>query len=134
MKSDLVLVDTSLWIHFLRGSSAAVQSGLVPLIKADRVATADIVVMELLRGAKSQKHYDALQKDLAALHSLDISKKVWERAAKLAFALRNKGVNVPLTDTVIAAIAVEYGCLLLHDDRHYEMISEVTALRAERMG
>jgi len=131
MTSDIVLVDTTIWIHFLRGTDIKFQERLVPLIMADRAATTPVVIMEILRGAKSQKEYDKLSKDLAALRCLDLSPKVWERACKLAYTLRHKGINAPLTDTLIAAVAQEFNVLLLHDDRHYEMIASATQLRHE---
>jgi len=133
MKNEIVLVDTTIWIHFLRGAGAALQERLTPLIGADRLATAPVVVMEVLRGARSQKDYDRLEKDFSALRQFDTSVKVWERACRLAYALRKKGANVPLTDTLIAAIAQEHDALLLHDDRHYEMIAAIASLRHEQL-
>jgi predicted nucleic acid-binding protein len=99
----------------------------------DRVATTPVVIMELLRGAKTQKEYDGLSKDLAALRSFDLTAKVWERAGKLAYTLRHKGVNAPLADTLIAAVAQECNALLLHDDRHYEMMASVVQLKHESL-
>lgn len=133
MTSDIFLVDTTIWIHFLRGTDVKFQECLVPLIMTDRAATTPVVVMEILRGAKSQKDYDKLSKDLAALRTFDLSPKVWERACKLGYTLRHKGINAPLTDTLIAAVAQEYDAILLHDDRHYEMIGSVIHLRHESL-
>ncbi len=133
MTSDIVLVDTTIWIHFLRGTDVKFRERLVPLIMTDRVATTPVVIMEILRGAKSQKEYDKFSKDLAALRSFDLSTKVWERACKLAYTLRHKGINAPLTDTLIAAVAQEFNVLLLHDDRHYEMIGSVVQLHHESL-
>jgi predicted nucleic acid-binding protein len=98
---------------------------------ADRVATTPVIIMEILVGAKSEKEYDKLSKDLAALRCFDASDKLWQRACKLGYTLRQKGINVPLTDTLIAAIAIENNALLLHNDRHYEMIASITALKHE---
>lgn len=133
MTSDLVLVDTTIWIHFLRGTDVKFRERLVPLIMTDRAATTPVVVMEILRGAKSQKEYDNLSKDLAALRTFDLSPKVWERACKLGYTLRHKGINTPLTDTLIAAVAQEYNATLLHDDRHYEMIGSAVHLHHESL-
>jgi predicted nucleic acid-binding protein len=133
MTNDIVLVDTTVWIHFLRGAGTQFQERLVPLIMTDRVATTPVVIMEILRGAKSQKEYDKLSKDLAALRSFELSAKVWERACKLGYTLRQKGINTPLADTLIAAVAQEYNALLLHDDRHYEMIASITHLKHESL-
>ncbi len=131
MTNELILADTTVWIHFLRGSGIQFQERIVPLIMADKLATAPIVIMEILRGAKSQKDYDKLSKDLAALRCFDLSAKVWERACKLGYTLRHKGLNAPLTDTLIAAVAQEYNAHLLHDDRHFEMIASISPLKHE---
>jgi predicted nucleic acid-binding protein len=131
MTNDIVLADTTVWIHFLRGSGIQFQNRMVPLIMADKLAITPVIIMEILRGAKSQKEYDKLNQDLAALRRFDISARVWERACKLGYMLRQKGINIPLTDTLIVAIAQENNALLLHDDRHYEMIAAVTPLKHE---
>ena len=131
MTNELILADTTVWIHFLRGSGVQFQECIVPLIMADKLATTPIVIMEILRGAKSQKEYDKLSDDLAALRCFDISAKVWERASKLGYTLRHKGLNAPLTDTLIAAVAQEHSVCLLHDDRHFEMIASISPFKHE---
>ena len=131
MTNELILADTTIWIHFLRGSGIQFQERIVPLIMADRLATTPIVILEILRGAKSQKEYDKLNKDLSALRCFDLSAKVWERACKLGYTLRHKGINAPLTDTLIAAVAQEYDMCILHDDRHFEMIASISPLKHE---
>ncbi len=131
MTNDLILADTSVWIHFLRGSGVQFQERIVPLLMADKLVTTPVVVMEILRGAKSQRDFDKLSKDLAALRYVDVSAKVWERANKLGYTLRHKGLNVPLTDTIIAAVAQEHNVRLLHDDRHFELIASISPLKHE---
>lgn len=131
MTNDPILADTSVWIHFLRGSGVQYQERIVPLLMADKLVTTPIVIMEILRGAKSQRDYDKLSKDLAALRCFDLTEKVWERACKLGYTLRHKGLNAPLTDTLIAAVAQEYNVRLLHDDRHFEMIAAISPLKHE---
>lgn len=131
MTNELILADTSVWIPFLRGSGIQFQERIVPLIMGDKLVTTPIVIMEILRGAKSQREYDKLSKDLAALRCFDVSAKVWERASKLGYTLRNKGLNAPLTDTLITAVAQEHNVRLLHDDRHFEMIASISPLKHE---
>ena len=131
MTNDIILTDTSIWIAFLRGSSAELQERLVPLILADRLATTPVIIMEILVGAKSEKEYDKLSKDFAALRCFDVSLTLWQCAAKLGYTLRQQGINVPLTDTLIAAVALKNNALLLHNDRHYEIIASITDLKHE---
>ena len=131
MTNEIVLADTSIWIHFLRGSGEHYHKRLVPLLMADRLAITPVIVMEILAGAKSPKEYDKLNADLAALHCFEFTPRLWQRAHKLAYTLRHKGINVPLTDTLIASVALENDLLLLHDDRHYELIAAVAPLKQE---
>ena len=131
MTSELILADTTIWVHFLRGSGVKFQERLVPLLLSDRLVTTPVIIMEILRGAKSSKEYDKLDRDLAALRCLEITAKVWERSYRLAFTLRQHGINVPLTDTLIAATTQEYKTRLLHDDRHYTMIATASTLHHE---
>jgi predicted nucleic acid-binding protein len=133
MKDEIILVDTTVWIHFLRGSSTVIGERLVPLIVSDRLATSPVIIMEILRGSKSQKEYDKLHEDLCALRCFETSQVIWDRACNLAYTLRKKGLNVPLTDTLIAALAIGNNAVLLHDDKHYEMIASVEQLRQERI-
>ncbi len=131
MTNEIILADTSVWIPFLRGSGVQFQERLVPLIMADRLATTPVIIMEILTGAKSEKEYDKLNKDLAALRCFDVSGKQWQSACKLGYTVRHKGISVPLTDTLIASVALENNALLLHNDRHYEMIASITSLKHE---
>ena len=80
MTNEIILVDTSVWIHFLRGDGVHFRERLVPLIMADRLATTQLIIMEILVGAKSEKEYDKLSKDLVALRCFDVSAKLWQRA------------------------------------------------------
>jgi predicted nucleic acid-binding protein len=131
MTNEIIIADTSVWIPFLRGSGVQFQERLVPLIMADRLATTPVIIMEILIGAKSENEFSKLSKDLAALRCFDVSAKLWQSASKLGHTLRQKAISVPLTDTLIAAVAIENNALLLHNDRHYEMIASMTALKHE---
>lgn len=133
MKDDLVLADTTVWVHYLRGSSPEVKDRLVPLILENRLATADIIIMELLRGANSKKSFQILHDDLVALPRLVMDASTWDLAWKSGYQLRKTGVNVPLADILIAANAVQHGCLLLHSDKHFSMLPDTLKLRQEML-
>jgi predicted nucleic acid-binding protein len=131
MKCDVILADTTVWVHFLRGDNLAAKDRLTPLILEDRLCTADIIIMEILRGARSDKGYEALYNDLTVLPRLPMEGAVWERAWKTGCLLKKKGINAPLADILIASLAVEHSCLLLHDDRHFSLMSKAVDLKEE---
>ncbi|MDI6711394.1 MAG: PIN domain nuclease [Bacillota bacterium] len=120
------LVDTSVWILGLRRDGpAAVREWLRDALRKEAVVIAPVIMLELLVGAPSEERYRALREELRALPQLEIDGRVWDKASWMAFMLRRRGVTVPTMDTLIAALALVNGCLLVHRDHHYEMAREV---------
>ena len=103
------------------------------LILKERAAVCEIVTLEVLRGVRSQKEYGQLYADFAALPTLRLTDIVWERSYKVGFKLRRAGINVPLTDILIATVASHYNCPLLHRDKHFPLIKGVINLKEKGM-
>ncbi len=57
----------------------------------------------------------------------------FERAADIYRSLRRKGITIrkPI-DCMIAAVAIENGLLLLHNDRDFDELARHTALKTLR--
>ncbi|MDN5344833.1 MAG: hypothetical protein PWQ18_945 [Clostridia bacterium] len=117
------LVDTSTWIEALhrRGNQVA-REWLKASLLQEEVAIVPPVKAEILSGAINEKQFNRLQRELDAVAMLDRQDEVWEKAARLNFALRRQGLNLPLIDVLIASSALLHGYILVHHDRHYEMI------------
>ena len=134
MKTELFLIDTSVWITVLKKNPPEVMKERIEhLLLENVVAITPIIKVELLGGCKNELEFQRLQKRLDSLILLDINPHIWAETASLAFDLRRKGVTVPYTDTLIAAVAVHHKAVLLHLDKHYDIIASQTALKAENM-
>jgi predicted nucleic acid-binding protein len=133
MKPEKFLADTSVWIKFLRGSDISLRDTLASLTFEDRLFTCDIIILEILRGARSKKEFKMLREDFLALPQLAMTRAVWEASWKNAHLLRKKGVNTPLIDILIATAALESGCTLMHSDRHFPMIAAHTGLKTAEL-
>lgn len=132
--SELVLIDTSVWIGALRvGGPAAARQDVEQLLATSRAATTPIIVLELLSGARSAREFRELKEDLEALEQLKLTRPVWERAYRLGYDLRRAGLTLPTIDVLIAAVASEHGCLLLHADRHFEQIARHSPLQTKSL-
>ena len=127
------LVDTTVWVMFLRGMDERVKERLTVLLAEEMVFTTELIIMEILRGARSDKDYKMLHQDFLALPQLETDHYVWEKAWEISYKLRKNGVNVPLTDTMISTIAIHYGCTLLHSDKHFDMVAKYTELQTGNM-
>ncbi len=133
MKADLFLLDTSIWLDVLpvgRGSSSLRQR-VDALLSADLVATTGMVRLELLGGVRSQEEWDRLGELFSALHPLPIGEEDWEEAARMGFRLRREGVTVPFTDLLIGEVTIRSGAVLVHLDRHFDLIASHLPLQVE---
>jgi len=128
--NDYVLVDTSAWIASFRSSVPEdLKAFLNQALANRRVVTAPIITLELLQGTKTQHEYGDLKLMLESLGQLPMNLAVWNRSYALGFTLRRNGLTIPTTDVIIAALALEYDCALLHRDRHFRMIQSFVDLK-----
>jgi len=93
------------------------------LLAADQVAITGIIRLELLSGARSDQEWLLVSRVLSGLHLLPVEERIWEQEAQMAYRLRRIGVTVPSTDLLIAAVAEEAGAVVLHRDRHFDLIA-----------
>ena len=134
MSSDLVLIDTSIWILALRKSSPPeIRDEVAHLLAEDRVAIVPLIRLELLGGAQSLDEFNRLQSRLSALHQMPTDEADWETAIQLAFQLRRGGKMIPYTDVLIASAAIVNNCTLLHCDRHFDLMPENTRLNVRSL-
>ena len=130
MSNNLVLIDTSVWILALRKSPPpAVKDEVDHLLAENRVAIFPMIRLELLGGTKSLNEFNRLKSRLDALHQIPANEASWEAAAQLSFRLRLQGKVIPYTDILIGSAAIMANCLLLHVDRHFDLMAEDTALK-----
>ncbi len=133
MKADLWLVDTSVWIEVMpsRGAIPELRERLDMLIAEDQVATTGMILLELLGGARSDDEYQRLLDLMSALHVLNADEQIWQKASRLAFELRRKGLTIPFTHILIAAVALQGDTTLLHRDRHFDILASQVSLKVE---
>ncbi len=129
-----VLLDTSAWLLALGRSGPAIARERVRgLLASGRVCVTPIVCLELLGGTRSLEEFRRLRSRLEALPQFPIGAKEWEEAARLAFELRRGGKTVPYADILIATVAIQYQALLVHADRHYDLMAQSAPLAAENL-
>ena len=127
MNSEKILVDTTVWVLYFRGDET-VKDKMLSLILEDNIVTTEIVIMETLRGARSQKEYSQLYDDFKAIPLLNLNKTAWERCYMVGFQLRRAGITVPIADILIAVQATHYNHPLLHRDKHFSLMAKIIGL------
>lgn len=130
----MFLVDSSVWIDFLRGRATPHVRALREMLAGDEiVGVAPIILQEVLQGAESEERFEKWRKYFAGLCCYTPADPIESHvaAARLYQSCRRAG-RTPRSsnDCLIARIAVEHALVLLHDDRGFDAIAAVTpALR-----
>jgi predicted nucleic acid-binding protein len=130
----VILIDTSAWVDFLRGSQGGVCERVHALIEVDApIATTEVVVMEILAGSRDEVHKMRLRRLLRRADMLPISGlDDYERAADLYRTCRRAGETIrKLTDCVIAVVALRNKVSVLHNDRDFDAIARHAPLAVE---
>jgi predicted nucleic acid-binding protein len=130
----VIAVDTSAWIEFLRGTGSPVHFTLSSLIREGaRLAVTEVVVAELLAGARSGHDAGELRARLLSLRILRLrGLPGYEAAAELYRACRAAGDTLRgITDCLVAVPVIEAGATLLQLDRDFEILARHTRLRLE---
>jgi predicted nucleic acid-binding protein len=124
----MVLVDCTVWIDLLRGSSNPPVERLRRLLTQGDACVAGVIVQELLQGAASPAHLERLQARFLALPILPTRPQGQTHAAAGALYARCRWAGVtPRSphDCLIAQLAIEHEVPLLHDDRDFEQLAIV---------
>ena len=132
MSSRPFLVDTSVWIFALRKDFVPpIKERIGELLKDHVVLINGMIKLEILGGVKTKKEFERLKTRLDSLYEVAINSMVWQIAYKIAFELRRKGITVPYTDILIAACALKSGAVLIHADRHFDLMAPHIRLDVE---
>ena len=132
----MILVDSSVWIDFFRGTPTAEAERLDSLLGTEPVATGDLVLTEVLQGFGNEQEFNQAKKLLTSLVVIDLGgREVAIQAAKNFRVLRTLGITVRKTiDTVIATRCIESGFTLLFSDRDFDPFVQHLGLRSAMRG
>jgi predicted nucleic acid-binding protein len=128
----MILVDTSIWIDFLRGENSLERRILHKLIEdEEEISITGIILMEILQGIKDDKKHQITKNYLLEFPMYEPSgNDTYIDAARIYRECRNNGKTIRSTiDCIIAAICLENDLSVLHKDRDYDIIHECTGLK-----
>ncbi len=128
----VILVDSSAWVEFLRatGSHAHLQLRSA-LQEGTALASTDVILMEILAGARDDDDRDRLRRLLFGCDFLAVDGPGdYESAAEL-YRVCRRGGETPrkLSDCLIAAVAIRNDAELLCEDADFLAIARHAPLR-----
>jgi predicted nucleic acid-binding protein len=123
----MLLLDSSVWVDIHRARETAATRYVEAREDHEEIATAGIIFQEVLQGIRSDTEYDYMRQVLWATLILEPRElSTYEVAAQLHRSARAAGFAIRKpNDCLIAALALENGALLVHNDRDFFALSQV---------
>lgn len=125
----MFLVDTSVWISYLRGARIEQVKRFETILDEGRpFGITSAIYQEVLQGADSEVSFARLDRYLRTqlfYHPLDPVESYTE-AARIYSRCRRAGITIRSTlDCLIARVAIEHELILVHNDGDFESMARV---------
>ncbi|MFQ5432816.1 MAG: PIN domain nuclease [Nitrospinota bacterium] len=132
----MILVDTSVWVDFLKGVNSPQRRMLHRFIENDEdISISEIILTEILQGIRDDKNFNSVKGYLLEFPIYrPKGTETYLNAARIYRNCRKKGKTVRKTaDCIIAAICIENDLTILHKDSDFDLISGCTALKVMKV-
>ena len=126
-----VIVDTSVWIQYFRRPDSEEKREVDFLLEDNRAVLVGITLSEVLQGTKDEGEFNILRSALSALPFCQSSFDTWAKAGYISHLLRRRGTIIPLSDSLIAALALENDYLVYTLDPHFKEIENLKLYQPE---
>jgi predicted nucleic acid-binding protein len=120
----VIVVDSSVWIGFFANVLTPQVEVLASISDRTQILVGDLVLLEVLRGAQSEKAARRIEADLrrfdvARMLDVDIAAK----AARNYRTLRGEGITIHNSvDLIIGTYCIEHDHHLLYRDRDFDQM------------
>lgn len=131
----MVIIDTTVWIDYLRGVSNKETDYLDREVARQRFGLTDLILCETLQGISDEKSFTRVLTELRKFELFETGgSDLAIQAARNFRHLRRRGRTVRKTiDCLIATFCLQHGHSLLHRDRdfdHFEELLDLTVVHA----
>ncbi|MFQ5646605.1 MAG: PIN domain-containing protein [bacterium] len=127
MNENQVIVDSSVWIAYFR-KQKQVYSEINRLAETGKIRLLGLILAELYRGCGSLKEIEVVNDLKDVFPVLEVKREMWEEAGILSFKLKQKDINISLTNCYIAAVALESQSMIYSRDGQFKELARFPEL------
>lgn len=122
----MVIVDTTVWIDYLRGTNNREVRWLDRELTQQRLGLTDLILCEVLQGISHRSSFDRTREELLKFHVFETGGSDLAVAAAQNYReLRKRGYTIRRTvDSLIATFCLQNGHALLHRDRDFDAFEQ----------
>jgi predicted nucleic acid-binding protein len=125
------LADTSAWLlGQRRNAPSGLRKSFADLVAAGEIALCGPVQWELLHSSNNAAEFESRREDLDAFDMVPIANADWQRALDIGHGLAKLGGSLhrapSMPDVMVAVAAERAGLTVLHYDKDFDLIADVT--------
>jgi predicted nucleic acid-binding protein len=126
----VIIVDTTVWVDYLRGSRNPETEWLEREADRRRLGLTDLALCEVLQGVRSEQEFGWVRTELQRFKLFETGgEALVVEAARNYRTLRDQGLTVRKTiDCLIATFCMANGHALLHRDRDFDAFEKILGL------
>lgn len=124
---SLVLVDSSVWIEYLRGGRKLFRPMLEELIDTNRVCVNDLILTEILPPLLHKKEKDLVNL-FRTLRTIPLHID-WQGLIRIQEINIKTGLTVALPDCIILQNAVQHNIHLFTLDKHFSLMKQIHPIK-----
>jgi predicted nucleic acid-binding protein len=125
----MVLVDTSVWIHFFRDKSSTAAKALDSLLEQGEACICGLIEAELIPGLRRGDRTQ-VRILMAGLPRLEIPPDIWPVLTDIQEKALSQGMGpFSIPDLLLTALALRNEAALFSLDRHFEALARLTGLK-----
>jgi predicted nucleic acid-binding protein len=126
----VIVVDSSVWIDFLKGRNSWQVNRLLASLGSEDIIVGDLMLCEILQGLENEQAASEVD---TLLHNFEIVPMVGEAiaiaAARNYRSLRRRGITIRKTiDVLIGTWCIESRSALLHNDSDFRPMAQYLGL------
>jgi predicted nucleic acid-binding protein len=127
----VILVDSSVWIDFLRGNATPAVQRLIALLPKSQIGVGDLILCEVLRGVPTSRQAKEIELLMRGFEFVPLcGPEIAVIAAANHRRLRSLGITIRgAIDLIIGTYCIENDIPLLHADRDFEPLERHLGLR-----
>jgi predicted nucleic acid-binding protein len=125
MNQNWVFVDTCIWVQFFNRPRSPEKQAVDRLLDDDDVALIGPILTEILLGFRRDEQADWVASKLRGVHFIDPTRNEWRFAATLGRQLIAQGHDLPLSDLILAAVALQRKLAVYTSDPHFDLFPEL---------
>lgn len=127
----MVIVDTTIWVDYLKGAQTPHTTWLDEQIEQQRLGLTDLILCEVLQGIRDEERAAEVLSELLKFEILTTGGIAFAVAAARNYRiLRTRGRTVRKTiDCLIATFCLVNNHELIHDDHDFDHFEQVLNLR-----